>query len=110
MDAKHFNAFLSKVPVFVAMFYSHSSPQSKLTMPEFAKAGNKVGFDRMPLVKIDCDEKGEHDTLINNKLCGMFQLSGYPSIVHVDTRGYKVSGDGGGAVVDDECVAAPLLR
>jgi len=70
MNAKHFNAFLSRVPVsvlfafarakinssraahhsptalllqtFVAFFYGQSSQQSKLAMPEFAKVRAKT--------------------------------------------------------------------
>eukprot|EP00750_Incisomonas_marina_P007927 INCI15081.1.p1 GENE.INCI15081.1~~INCI15081.1.p1 ORF type:complete len:512 (-),score=91.15 INCI15081.1:97-1632(-) len=93
MTAKHFNAYLSKVPTFVAMFYVDTSQQSKLAMPEFAKAGQRIGFDRMPMLKIDCAEKGEHDEPVNGKLCSLFKLTGYPTIMYVDTTGYNHGDD-----------------
>ncbi len=60
-------------------------------MPEFGKAGSIVGFDRMPLIKIDCDEKDAHQTPVNTKLCGLFDIQGFPAIVHVSTHGFQAS-------------------
>ena len=47
----------------------------------------------MPLIKIDCEEKGENDEPINTKLCAYFKLTGYPSIMYVNTKGYEHGDD-----------------
>jgi hypothetical protein len=88
MNAKHFNHFLGRIQTFVVMFYVDSSPQSKLAIPEYAKAGEIVGFDKMPLIKIDCNEQDDKGA-VNTKLCNMFELTGYPSIMYIDVRNYK---------------------